>query len=98
MPCCTGLNGCNELRQLHISGCGLADLPRCKVLRQVTELRLHTSDIGWPILDFVAAAMPQLVTLDMSHKYTHYTRQGLVALSGARHCHLVECLQSYVCA
>lgn len=65
--CCAGLNGCNELRQLHIADCGLEHLSCCRVLQQLTELRLHDNDVGWPILNIVAVAMPRLVILDISH-------------------------------
>ena len=67
--CCVGLDACKELRQLHISDCGWSSqlgLAACRVLRQVTELRLQDQMVDQPILPFVAEAMPQLVVLDIS--------------------------------
>jgi hypothetical protein len=77
--CCTGLNGCSELQQLHISHCGLAHLSRCRVLQQLTESRLHGNEIGWPVLDVVAVAMPRLVILDISNTCDGESRQAFAA-------------------
>jgi hypothetical protein len=65
------------LQQLYISGCNVHQLLACRVLRQVTELRLRFDNTDHdfknarrsltPILEFVALAMPQLVSLDISH-------------------------------
>ncbi len=77
---CAGLSGCSRLQQLHISGYNdrhLSWLPACRVLRQLTELRLWFRDCPYcpwgtkrsltPILELVAADMSQLVKLDISH-------------------------------
>lgn len=67
---CTGLDGCRELRQLHITDCGMTNelgLVACQALRQVTELRLREQMADEPIISFVAEAMPQLVILDISY-------------------------------
>ena len=69
-PCCTGLDECSELRQLHITDCGMTNelgLVACQALRQVTELRLQEQMADEPIISFVADAMPQLVILDISY-------------------------------
>jgi hypothetical protein len=62
--CCAGLEACRELRQLHITDCGVQRLTACSVLKHLTELRLLYGYRGLYILTFVANAMPQLVTAD----------------------------------
>ena len=67
--CCIGLDACKELRQLHTNDCGMSSelgLTACRVLRQVTELRLQDQVFDQNIISFVAEAMPQLVILDIS--------------------------------
>ena len=101
--CCAGLNGCKQLQQLHISDCGLAHLSRCRVLQQLTELRLHGNDIGWPILDVVAVAMPRLVILDISDSDICYSesRQAFAARLFVRPSALglqPNFLQPYLCS
>jgi hypothetical protein len=47
---CAGLDGCSQLQQLHITRCGVQQLSACRVLRQITELRLQYNEVDLPIL------------------------------------------------
>ena len=91
--CCAGLRGCSRLQQLYISGCHAEHLVACRVLRRMTELGLRFDNTHHDLknarrslmrlINYVAAAMPQLVSLDISH---NNLRQACMCIGCCKSC------------